>query len=76
MAPTLHQIGLDQLSSEDRLAVAEALWESVCDEAMTAELSEPQRYELEHRLADSAARPEAVTPWEVVKARAIARAKR
>ena len=31
--------------------------------------------ELECRLADSIARPEAVTPWEVVKARALARAR-
>ena len=40
-----------------------------------AAVSESERAELERRLADSIARPEAVTPWEVVKARALARAR-
>lgn len=76
MPPTLQELGLDRLSPEDRLAVAEALWESIAQEAEAAPLSEAQRAELERRLADSIARPEAVTPWEVVKARALARARR
>jgi putative addiction module component (TIGR02574 family) len=70
MPPTLEQLGLDRLSLEDRLAVAEALWESVLKEADAAPVPEAQRVELERRLADSIARPDAVTPWEVVKARA------
>jgi putative addiction module component (TIGR02574 family) len=36
-------------------------------------LTEAQREEPERRLADSIAHPEAVTPWEVVKGRALAR---
>ena len=32
MAPTLQELGLDQLAPEDRLAVAEAIWESVARE--------------------------------------------
>ena len=39
-------------------------------------LTDPQRKELERRLADSIARPDAVTPWEEVKARALARARK
>ena len=76
MPPTLQELGLDRLSPEDRLAVAEAIWESVAREAEAAPLSETQRAELERRLADSIARPEAVTPWELIKARALARARR
>ena len=76
MAPTIHQLGLDQLSIEDRLALADAIWDSVAREAEAAPLSEQQRTELERRLADSIARPDAVTPWEVIKARALARARR
>ncbi len=74
MVPTLQELGLDRLSPEDRLAVAEAIWESVAREVEAAPLPAAQRAELERRLADSVARPEAVTPWEVVKARALARA--
>ncbi len=33
MPPTLQELGLDRLSPEDRLAVAEALWESIAQEA-------------------------------------------
>jgi putative addiction module component (TIGR02574 family) len=75
MAPTIEELGLDRLSVEDRLAVADAIWESVARDADAAPLPEAQRRELERRLADSIARPEAVTPWEVVKARALARAR-
>lgn len=76
MAPTLQDLGLDKLSAEDRLAVAEAIWDSVVQEAESAPLSPAQRAELERRLADSIARPDAVTPWEVIKARALERARK
>jgi len=56
--------------------LAREIWDSVTTETEIAELSEPQRQELERRLADSRARPEAVIPWEEVKAKALARAKR
>ena len=75
MVPTIHELGLDRLTPEDRLAVAEALWDSVVREAEAVSLSVAQRAELERRLADSIARPDAVTPWEVVKARALASAR-
>jgi putative addiction module component (TIGR02574 family) len=75
MVPTLQELGLDRLSIEERLAVAEAIWEDVRREAEAAPVTESQRAELERRLADSIARPEAVTPWEVVKTRALARAR-
>lgn len=75
MAPTIQELGLDRLSTEDRLAVADAIWDSAAREAETAPLSAGQLAELERRLADSIARPEAVTPWEVIKARALARAR-
>jgi putative addiction module component (TIGR02574 family) len=76
MVPTLQELGLDRLSIEERLAVAEAIWEDVCREGEASPITEAQRVELERRLADSIARPEAITPWEVVKARALARARR
>ncbi len=75
MSPTLEELGIDRLSSEDRLVLAEAIWNSVAEEIERAPLSEGQRQELERRLADSIARPDAVTPWEVIKARALARAR-
>ena len=76
MPPTLQELGLDQLSSEDQLAVAEAIWENVARQIELAPLPASQRAELERRLADSIARPDAVTPWEEVKARLLAKGQR
>lgn len=76
MPPTLQSLGLDRVSAEDRLAVAEAIYDSVAAEAEAAPLTPRQRAELERRLADSLARPDAVTPWDEVKALALARARR
>jgi putative addiction module component (TIGR02574 family) len=75
MPPTLEALGIDRLDAQDRLALAEAFWESVAREAEQAPVNDAQRQELERRLADSIARPDAVTSWEVVKARALGRAR-
>ncbi len=71
-----HDLGLDRLSIEERIQVAEAIWDSVVREVEAAPLPEWQRAELERRLADSAANPDAVRPWASVEAEALARAKR
>jgi len=76
MPPTMHELGIDKLSVEARLTLAGEIWESVAREVECAPLSEAQRQELERRLADSIARPDSVVPWEEVKARALARARR
>jgi putative addiction module component (TIGR02574 family) len=76
MTLTIQEFGLDRLCAEDRLAVAEAIWDSVVREMEAAPMPDAQRAELERRLADSMARPDAVTPWEVIKSRALARARK
>jgi len=72
MTPTLQELGLDKLSVADRISLAEALWDSIGNEAETP-LTASQPEELERRRLDSIARPDAVTPWEEIKARALAR---
>ncbi len=76
MPTTMHDLGIDRLDIESRIALAEEIWSSVEAEVEQSALPESQRQELERRLADSLARPEAVTPWEAVKERALARARR
>ena len=46
MAPTIEELGLDRLSLEDRLAVAEAIWDSVARETEAAPSSAGQLAEL------------------------------
>ena len=51
-------------------------WDSIPAEPHRPLLTEAQRRELERRLADHAANPDDVVPWEQVKAEALARFQR
>ena len=73
---SLRDLGIDRLSIEERLQVADAIWDSVMHEVETSPLPEWQRAELERRLADSVVNPDAVRPWSDVETEALARAKR
>ena len=73
---SLRDLGIDRLSIEERLQVADAIWDSVVHEVETSPLPEWQRAELERRLADSMANPDTVRPWSDVESEALARAKR
>ena len=75
MSTTLERFGIDRLDLDERLALAEEIWASMARELEREPPPEPLVRELERRLADSLARPEAVTPWEVIKARALDRAR-
>ena len=65
------------LSIDERLQLVEDIWDSIAQEAnVRAEalpLSPAQMAELERRIADADAHPEAGIPWEQVKARLLER---
>ncbi len=69
----MRDCGIDRLTVEDRLALAEEIWESVAAEVERQPLTEAQRAELERRVAAADANPDAGIPWEVVRAEARAR---
>ena len=73
IATTLTEI--KALSIEERLALVEAIWDSIAAESENLPLTEAQRLELECRLAYHLANPDDVVPWEVVHAEAMARAR-
>lgn len=73
MTPPLQALGIDRMSVADRIALAAAIWDSIAAEPHAPLLSEAQRLELDRRLADHAARPDDVVPWEQIKAEALAR---
>jgi putative addiction module component (TIGR02574 family) len=73
MSPTLEQFGLEILSADDRLALAEALWDSVHEVLDQAPVAPEVRVELERRAARSDADPPRGVSWEVVRAEARAR---
>jgi putative addiction module component (TIGR02574 family) len=76
MVATLQALGIDRMSVEDRIALATAIWDSIAAEPHPPLLTEAQRRELDRRLADHAANPDDVVPWERVRAEALARFQR
>jgi len=73
MATKMRQLGIERLSVEERLELMHEIWESLASEPNRPHLTEPQREELERRLAEHEADPGDVVPWEEVKAQALAR---
>ena len=55
MSTTMQDLGIDLLSVEDRVALAQEIWDSVTQDLQSEPLTPAQRQELEHRLADSLA---------------------
>ena len=68
MPPTLSSLGIDQLSADDRIRLAYAIWESVDLNTDSLPLSEAEQAEVDRRLAKHRANPSAATPWEDFKA--------
>jgi putative addiction module component (TIGR02574 family) len=73
---SLHDLGIDRLSIDERIQVAESIWDSVVHDVAAAPIPDRQRAELERRLADSVANPDAVRPWGDVEVEALTRVKR
>jgi len=62
-----------QLPVDERLELAEALWESLEQEAVPPALPEWQQRLLEERIAADDAAPEEGSPWAEVKQRILSR---
>ena len=76
MGALLKSLGIDRLSVEERLALVEDLWDSIAEESAATSLTDAQRAELDRRLAEHAANPNDVVPWEDIKTSITARLKR
>jgi putative addiction module component (TIGR02574 family) len=73
---TLTELGLDHLSPTARLNLLEVLWDSLADYTAHLPPTSAQLAELRRRIEESNAHPEAVTPWEQIRDRALARGQR
>ena len=73
MPTTLNELGIDQLTVDEQIALAEAIWDHIAATPERIPLTDPQKQELERRLAAQQADPARVTPREVIKAEALAR---
>lgn len=76
MPVTAKSLGIDRLPVEDRMTLAEELWESVVADGGPFLLSDAQRDELDRRIAEHETAPDDVVPWSEVKEKALASLKR
>ncbi|MFO0880422.1 MAG: addiction module protein [Gemmataceae bacterium] len=75
MPPTIHSLGIDQMSREQRIALVQAIWDTIAAESPPPLLTEAQRLELQRRVAEDEANPTDVVSWEQVKAQTLDRLK-
>ena len=68
MDMTVKSLGIDRLNVDERLALVEEIWATICADAIKFPLTEAQREELDRRVADDDACPDDVVPWDEVKA--------
>jgi putative addiction module component (TIGR02574 family) len=73
MTPTLESLGIDRMSISERVALAQAIWDSIAPEAEAASLTDEQKQEIDRRLAAHRANPTAAVSWEQVEAEALTR---
>lgn len=73
MPPSLETLGIDRMSVQERLALVEAIWDSIAPETEAAPLTDAQQKEVDRRWAAHKANPQAAIPWEKVEAAALAR---
>ena len=77
MSATMKSLGLDRLTLDERIALAEELWASIAAEAKPGMfLTDAKREELDRRIAEHDADPDDVIPWEQVRDEALARLRR
>ncbi len=69
MSLSIKSLGLDRLSRDERIQLAQELWESVASQPEELELSEAQKQELDRRIDAYEKNPNTGTPWEEVLAR-------
>jgi putative addiction module component (TIGR02574 family) len=62
-----------ELSVEEQLELVEALWDSIVGRNAVPGPTNAQKAELDRRLADHAANPDDVVPWDDVKDSALTR---
>lgn len=73
MLPKLAALGIDRMSVEERIALVNAIWDSIAADSHPPLLTETQCSELTRRLEDLEANPEDVVPWHQVQNEARAR---
>jgi putative addiction module component (TIGR02574 family) len=75
MPVTLQDLGIDRMSVDERLALVQAIWDSIAESRERPALTHGLRDELDRRLADHEENPAEIVSWDDVRAAAINRLK-
>jgi putative addiction module component (TIGR02574 family) len=73
MSTLMSTLGIERLSTDDRLQLVREILDSLAAESEAPPLTDVQRQELGRRISALNANPEALTPWAEVEARVLAR---
>ena len=65
--PTMKDLGIEQLTAEQRIDLALEIWESLGDDRPPSRLTPDQRRELLRRDAELDANPSAALTWEQIR---------
>jgi putative addiction module component (TIGR02574 family) len=72
MSATLAALGIDKLSTAERILLVEEIWDSIAADAGSLPLTDAQKQDLQRRLKQHQEKPEG-SSWTEVKARLGAR---
>ncbi|MCL4472098.1 MAG: addiction module protein, partial [Gammaproteobacteria bacterium] len=67
MSNRIHDLGIDRLPVDERIALAQDIWDSVAQEAGLLPIQAQEQAELERRLKEDNASPDEVTDWNAIK---------
>ena len=73
MNPLLESLGIDRLTMDERIELADAIWETIDVDLDSAPFTPEQRDEIDRRLEAHRQNPEAAIPWEQVEAETLKR---
>ncbi len=73
MGHALQDLGIAQLPVEKRVELVQEIWDSIAREMGLLPPTPEERTEIERRLAEDQASPEAVSTWDEIKADAVKR---
>jgi putative addiction module component (TIGR02574 family) len=59
---------VDSWPLDDRIQLVEAVWNRIVDSGEHCELTDPQKAELDHRLAEVEAAPDKLLTWDEITA--------
>ena len=68
MTPSLKTLGIDRLSIDERIELAEAIWDDIAATVESREIPSSHQELLDRRIASHEANPAAGLAWEEVKA--------